>query len=136
MLTVDVVIEYPDQSIVLVERGNDPFKGALALPGGFVDYGEQVEDAARREALEETGLVIQLDRLVGVYSDPERDPRGHTVSVVYHAIPIGGELKAGDDAANIVRTTDYFAHPLAFDHEKILRDTFKDRLPNAPSLLE
>jgi len=124
-LTVDTVIEYPDGAIVLIRRGNPPYQGALALPGGFVEYGETVETAAVREALEETGLEIRLDRLVGVYSDPKRDPRGHTVSVVFHATPIGGELKADSDAADVIRTREYLAHPLAFDHEQILRDTFR-----------
>lgn len=134
-LTVDVVIEYPDGEIVLIERGNDPFKGRMALPGGFVDYGEMVEAAAVREVKEETGLDVQLDRLVGVYSDPNRDPRGHMVSVVYHATPIGGTLAGADDAANAIRTKDYFAKPLAFDHEKIIRDAFRGRIPDTPQSL-
>ncbi|HOD67545.1 MAG TPA: NUDIX hydrolase [candidate division Zixibacteria bacterium] len=126
-LTVDVIIEFPDGSIVLIERGHEPYKGRLALPGGFVEYGERVEEAAVREAREETGLEIRLDRLVGVYSDPARDPRGHTVSVVYHAEPIGGVLAGGDDAARAVRTRAYLGRPLAFDHARILRDAFGDR---------
>jgi 8-oxo-dGTP diphosphatase len=124
-LTVDVVIEFPDGDIILIERGNDPFKGRAALPGGFVEYGETVETAAIREAKEETGLDIRLDRLVGVYSDPNRDPRGHTVSVVFHATAVGGDLRADTDAANVFRTADYFSRPLAFDHEQILKDAFR-----------
>ena len=123
-LTVDVIIEYDDGSIILIERGNDPFKGSLALPGGFVEYGETVESAAAREAREETGLEVELVGLVGVYSDPNRDPRGHTVSVVFRGKVTGGEMAADTDAADVVRTADYFARPLAFDHEQILTDAF------------
>jgi len=128
-LTVDVVIEFDSGEIILIERGNDPFKGQTALPGGFVEYGETVETAAVREAKEETGLDIKLDRLIGVYSDPDRDPRGHTVSVVFHATAVGGELRADTDAANVFKTADCFSRPLAFDHERILRDAFAETVP-------
>ena len=122
LLTVDTVIEYPDGTIVLIERANDPFKGKLALPGGFVEIGETVETAAVREAREETGLEVQLDRLVGVYSDPRRDPRGHTVSVVFHAVPVGGDLKADTDAASVTEVRDPLSRDLAFDHHRIISD--------------
>ena len=80
-VAVDVVLVRPDGSIVLVRRAKEPFKGCWALPGGFVRYGERVEDAARREAREETGLEVAIEGLVGVYSEPDRDPRGHVISI-------------------------------------------------------
>lgn len=125
-LTVDAIIQFPDGEIVLIRRGNDPFKAHWALPGGFVEYGETVETAAVREAHEETGLEIELVRLVGVYSDPDRDPRGHTVSVVYLARPVGGELKADTDATEVSKTADWRSLDLAFDHATILADTFEE----------
>ena len=121
-LAVDIVIQYPDGRIVLVNRGVEPFKGLWAIPGGGVEAGETVEQAAVRETKEETGLDVELRDIVGVYSDPERDPRGPTVSVVYRAVPTGGEMKADTDAADVTVTDDVFGFPLAFDHEKILRD--------------
>lgn len=121
-LTVDVVIELedrPGRPIVLVERGHPP--PGFALPGGFVEVGESVEDAARREAREETGLDVRLSELLGVYSDPGRDPRGHVVSVIY----IGqarGKPVAGDDAAGILVADPASPPPLAFDHGRVLAD--------------
>ena len=125
LLTVDIVIVYPDGEVVLIKRANDPFKGDWAIPGGFVEIGETVEQAAMREAKEETGLDVELTRLVGVYSDPARDPRGHTVSVVFTAVPKGGELRADTDAAEVMKTKDDRDLPLAFDHRKILADALK-----------
>ncbi len=127
LLATDIIIDFPDGSIVLIERGNDPFKGKLALPGGMVEIGETVETAARREAKEETGLAIELRGLIGVYSDPKRDPRGHCVSIVWHAIPVGGELKADTDAANVIKSKDFLEEDLAFDHNKIVRDFIRTR---------
>lgn len=117
--TVDVVVE-TDGGVVLVERRNPP--RGWALPGGFVDYGETVEDAARREVREETGLEVELTALLGVYSDPARDPRQHNLSVVYvgraHGTPRGG-----DDAARAeVFDPEALPAPLCFDHERILAD--------------
>ncbi|MFW6111083.1 MAG: NUDIX domain-containing protein [Thermoproteota archaeon] len=120
-LTVDVVIQRTDSSIVLVKRKNPPFKGHYALPGGFVEYGEKVETAAVREAKEETGLEIRLLRILGVYSDPERDPRGHVVSIVYLAEETGGNLRASSDAQE-VEALQQIPEKLAFDHRKILED--------------
>jgi ADP-ribose pyrophosphatase YjhB (NUDIX family) len=122
--TVDVVIEI-DGGIVLIERRNPPH--GWALPGGFVDYGESVEDAARREMREETTLDVTLTALLGVYSDPTRDARGHTISTVF----IGratGTPKADDDAANLgVFSENNLPTPLAFDHGRIVADYFRFR---------
>lgn len=125
-LTVDAVIRFEDGRIVLIKRGHDPFAGQWAIPGGLVEYGETVEQACVREAKEETGLDIRLDRLVGVYSDPGRDPRGHTVSVVYLATPTGGTLRADSDAADAVTFSDWRSLDLAFDHARILADALGD----------
>jgi 8-oxo-dGTP diphosphatase len=81
LLTVDAVILFQQNSIVLIRRKNPPFKGELALPGGFVDIGETIENACIREAYEETNINVKLIKLIGVFSDPKRDPRGHTVSI-------------------------------------------------------
>ncbi|HXC93342.1 MAG TPA: NUDIX hydrolase [Geobacteraceae bacterium] len=117
--TVDIIIEIND-GIVLVERGNEP-KG-WALPGGFVDYGETLEDAAIREALEETSLSITELRLHGCYSDPTRDPRRHTISIVFVAKG-EGIPKAGDDAATIaVFRKDEVPAGLCFDHDRIVKE--------------
>jgi len=121
-LAVDMIIQYPDSEIVLIKRGYEPFKGSWALPGGGVEIGETVEQAAVREAKEETGLDIRLEGIVGVYSDPGRDPRGHTVSIVYRAVPVGGNLAADTDAAEVLKTKDYASIELAFDHSKIISD--------------
>ena len=121
-IAADLIIRLHDcpEQIVLVQRRNPPH--GLALPGGFVDLGERVEQAAMREALEETGLQVRLQALLGVYSDPARDPRGHTVSVVFIA-DARGEPKAGDDAAGI-RLVDPRDRglELVFDHASILAD--------------
>ncbi|MGH8135004.1 MAG: NUDIX domain-containing protein [Steroidobacteraceae bacterium] len=121
-LAVDVIIELtdrPGRPIVLVRRRHRP--AGHAIPGGFVDIGETVEEAARREAREETGLDVTLGALLGVYSDPKRDPRGHTVSLVYLATATG-EPVAGDDAAGILVVNPREVPELAFDHRLILDD--------------
>jgi 8-oxo-dGTP diphosphatase len=118
--TVDVVILLPGDRVVLVERRNPP--PGWAIPGGFVDVGETVEAAAVREAKEETGLDVRLEALLGVYSDPRRDPRRHTLSVVFVG-RADGEPVGGDDAARAVPFRwDALPSPLAFDHAEILRD--------------
>ncbi len=120
-LTVDgILIE--DRKILLIKRRNPPFRGKYALPGGFVEYGESTEAAVVREIQEETGLKTEVLRLIGVYSDPERDPRGHTVTIAYKVKKIGGELRGGDDASE-ARFFDISALPdLAFDHAEIIKD--------------
>ena len=119
-LMVDVVIA-SEEGIVLIRRAGDPFEGQWALPGGFVGVGETVESAATREAAEETGLAVELARLVGVYSDPERDPRGHNVSVAFLARVVGGDLVAATDAAEVA-VLDPDSVELAFDHRRIVAD--------------
>lgn len=117
--TVDTIIEL-DEGIVLVRRRNPP--EGWALPGGFVDYGESAERAARREAEEETGLKVRLTELFGVYSDPSRDPRQHTISTVFIA-RAAGTPRGGDDAAEArVFPLDALPSPLAFDHARILAE--------------
>lgn len=118
-LTVDIIIE-TNGGIVLIERKNAPL--GWAIPGGFVDYGERTEDAARREAKEETDLDVDLKDLLGVYSDPTRDPRQHTASVVYIATA-SGMPSAADDAKNLqIVKLDSLPGNLAFDHAQILQD--------------
>ncbi|MCS7119030.1 MAG: NUDIX hydrolase [Archaeoglobaceae archaeon] len=120
-LTVDAVIPYKGK-IVLIKRKNEPFKDHYALPGGIVEYGETVENAVLREVEEETGLKGKIFDLVGVYSELDRDPRGHFVSICFIVIPVGGELKSGSDAKE-VRLFKLGELPrLAFDHEKMVRD--------------
>lgn len=121
-LTVDIIIELVDEpgAIVLIERRHPPL--GLALPGGFVDIGERLEQAAIREASEETGLDIHLDALLGCYSDPARDDRGHTVSAAYVAHAAGYPV-AGDDAAECrVLMATRITATLAFDHRRIVDD--------------
>jgi 8-oxo-dGTP diphosphatase len=121
--TVDIIIELidrPQPAIVLIERLNPP--SGWAIPGGFVDYGESVEAAAQREAAEETGLQVELIEQFQVYSDPNRDPRQHTLSVVFLATA-KGDPQAGDDAKALgVFELWRLPNNLCFDHDRILRD--------------
>jgi len=125
-LTVDAVVLCYDDSIILIRRKNEPYKDHWALPGGFVEYGETVESAILREVKEETGLNINLKGISGVYSDPERDPRGHTVTICYKAHKISGELKANTDASAVkcVKIDEALNYKLAFDHAQIIKDAF------------
>ena len=126
-VAADVIIELvdrPGRPIVLVKRRNPPH--GWALPGGFVDVGETVQAAAVREALEETGLAVGDLQLVGVYSDPERDPRGHTVSVVFEATAYGTP-RGGDDATEAAAFLPGAWPELAFDHARILSDWMANR---------
>ena len=120
LLAVDAVILFQD-GIVLIKRDNPPFAGSYALPGGFVEVGETVEAAVVREACEETGLVIELQGLVGIYSNPARDPRGHVVSAAFLAKG-SGVLLAGSDARFAKVFPLESLPPLAFDHDEIIRD--------------
>lgn len=119
-IMVDVVIP-SEGGVVLIRRGTDPYEGMWALPGGFVELGETVENAAAREAKEETNLDVELERLVGVYSEPDRDPRGHNVSVTFLARVIGGNPAAATDADE-VEILDPSEVELAFDHREIIED--------------
>jgi 8-oxo-dGTP diphosphatase len=125
--TVDVVLYRPGLGVLLIERRNPPH--GWALPGGFIDYGESAEQAAVREALEETGLAVRLTGLLGVYSDPDRDPRFHTLSVVFTAEADGEEApRAGDDAGQArFFPLDALPCDMAFDHRRIIED-FCNRL--------
>ena len=126
LLTADCVVCDRAGRIMLIRRGNEPFKGGYALPGGFVDIGETVEAACRREVLEEAGVAVGELQLVGVYSDPARDPRGHTVSVAYLArLPDAPNPKAGSDAEGAEWVKDWRGLDLAFDHAKIIADAEK-----------
>jgi 8-oxo-dGTP diphosphatase len=121
LLTVDGVVA-EDGQVLLVRRRNPPFAGQYALPGGFVDCGETVEAAVVREVREETGLQTRIEQLLGVYSDPSRDPRGHTVSVTYLLRRESG-TPAGADDADDARFFPLDTLPtLAFDHAHILAD--------------
>jgi ADP-ribose pyrophosphatase YjhB (NUDIX family) len=123
-LTVDVIIEV-EGGIILIKRKKPP--PGWAIPGGFVNYGESLEDAVRREAKEETGLDINIVRQFHTYSDPKRDPRHHTVSTIFIATA-SGKPKAGDDAKEIgIFTKDSLPEDLAFDHRQILEDYFNGR---------
>ncbi|MBS3778235.1 MAG: NUDIX hydrolase [Candidatus Thermoplasmatota archaeon] len=123
-ITVDGVV-FTELKVLLVKRKNPPFQGMWALPGGFVEYGETTEQAVVREVKEETGLITTIGMLLGVYSDPNRDPRGHTISIVYILKRKNGMVSGGDDAAEAA------FHPLdklpklSFDHDNIIKDALR-----------
>jgi len=124
-LTVDVIIELDEGGFLLIERGKPPH--GWALPGGFVEHGETVEEAAVREAREETGLEVEIIRQFHTYSDPARDPRAHNVAVVFVG-RAGGQPMAGSDAAAArICTADDLPEPIAFDHARVLQDYFDGR---------
>ena len=121
LLTTDCVVFDSGARVLLIRRKNEPFKGAYALPGGFVDIGETTEAACRREVLEETGIAVGGLQLVGVYSDPSRDPREHTVSVAYTiCLPKMQSPQAGSDAEAAEWVKDWRNRKLAFDHAQII----------------
>ena len=120
--TVDIIIEIEPKGIVLIKRKNPPY--GWAIPGGFVDYGESLEEAAVREAKEETDLDVKLDKQLHTYSDPERDPRHHSISTVYIA-KAKGKPQAKDDAIEIgIFNKSNLPDEIAFDHRQILTDYF------------
>lgn len=116
-----------NNEIVLIKRGREPFKGSYALPGGFLNYGESLEECVFREVQEETGLKTEIVELVGVYSARDRDPRGHVVTAVYHLRPTGGSLHAGDDADEAEWVSLSKLPKFAFDHGKIVQDFLAKR---------
>lgn len=122
LLTVDCVVFDREGRLLLIKRGHPPFKGKYALPGGFVDIGETVEQAALRELKEETGIEGKIVRLIGVYSDPKRDPRAHSVSAAFLIKPRSTKAKSGDDAESATFVENWKSLKLAFDHNKILVD--------------
>ena len=128
LLAADTIIEltdFPERPIVLIERANPPY--GWAIPGGFVDVGEVIEQAAMREALEEVCLKVELKALLGIYSEPSRDFRGHTVTAVYVAEAAGSPV-AADDAKNCrIFNLNELPEPLAFDHAQVLADYKKFR---------
>ena len=126
-LTADIFIFDDDFNFILIKRLNDPYRDCWALPGGFVEYGESVETAAIREAKEETSIDVELIDLVNVYSKPDRDPRGHTVTVAYTAKGDLDSMKADSDAKDIgvFNINDLNGINIAFDHEQIIRDCLK-----------
>lgn len=126
-LAVDCVVFDPGGRLLLIRRKNPPFPGRYALPGGYVAYGETTEHAAARELAEETGLVATRVALVGVHSDPHRDPRGHVVSVAYRIDTAGHDPKAGDDAAAAAFVANWEDLDLAFDHRSIVDDAIRLR---------
>lgn len=126
-LTADCVVFDRIGRLLLIRRAKAPFKGSYALPGGFVDYGEPVEKAALRELKEETGVEGKIIKLVGVYSDPKRDPRGHTVSTAFLVRPRSTKVMGGDDASEAAFVADWRDVKLAFDHAKIVADALKLR---------
>lgn len=122
LLAVDCVVVDSSRGVLMVRRKEPPFKGELALPGGFVDIGETVEEAAKRELMEETGLQATNLKLVGVYSRPDRDPRGHTCSVAFLASVKPADPRAGDDAEAVAWVRNFAAIEIAFDHREIITD--------------
>ncbi len=120
-ITADGIL-LKDKQILLIQRKNEPFKGKWALPGGFVEYGEKTEDAVIREVFEETGLKTKICDLAGVYSDPKRDPRGHTITVAYALEIVDGMLKAGDDASDVKFFNVNQLPALSFDHNEIINE--------------
>lgn len=130
-MTADIIIVYDDGEIVLTKRKYEPFKDFWSLPGGKMENEEMLEITAVREAKEETGLDIMITRLIGVYSDPFRDPRGRYISVAYEAKIIGGELKPGSDAASCIKIAIKDIGDLAFDHNKIVEDYISSKKINS-----
>ncbi len=126
-LTADIFIFDDDFNFILIKRKNDPYKDCWALPGGFVEYGESVETAAIREAKEETSMDVELKNLVNVYSKPDRDPRGHTITVAFTAKGDMSKRKADSDAKEIAifSAENLDEIDIAFDHRQIIKECLK-----------
>ena len=124
LLTTDAIILDENNDIVLIKRKNNPYKDHWAIPGGFVEIGESVEESCIREAKEETNLDVEIISLIGVYSRPNRDPRGHTVTVAFLTKPVSGELRADTDAKEVKKINISKSNniDLAFDHNEIMAD--------------
>jgi 8-oxo-dGTP diphosphatase len=125
LLTVDCVVFDKRGRLLLIRRGIEPFLGQYALPGGLVELGETVEDAARRELEEETAVKARDLLLVGAYSEPGRDPRKHTVSLAFTTILPNVKPRAGDDAAAAAWVRDWPKEKLGFDHNQMVRDAYR-----------
>ncbi len=123
--TVDIIIEIEGKGIVLIRRKNPPY--GWAIPGGFVDYGESIENAAVREALEETSLKVRLLRQFHVYSSPDRDSRFHSISTVFIALATGTPIAADDAQEAGIFTKDSLPDEIVFDHRKILDDYYSKK---------
>ncbi len=132
--TIDAIIHNEKNQILFIKRKNDPFKNHLSLPGGFVNYGERIEDALRREIKEETSLNIEPLEILGVYSDPNRDPRGHIMSTVFVCLIMDNlKGKVEDDATDIcwVNLNEIKNNTYAFDHKMIIEDYLRWRVQNS-----
>jgi len=134
-ITVDALIRDRRGRLLLIKRGRPPFQGRWGLPGGFCEWRETTEECCARESKEETGLTVRVGKLLGVYSKPDRDPRGHNVTVLYEARPVRGHATGGDDAAEArwfsrkeLRKLSY-----AFDHGKIIREQLARPRATGPS---
>ncbi len=126
-ITVDALILLENESIILIKRKNWPFKDYWAIPGGFVELGETLENAVIREAKEETSLDVEPIKIISIYSDPNRDPRGHVITAAFFCKKLGGTMKADSDAKaiKIFNRKEVENINMAFDHAKILSDFFK-----------
>jgi 8-oxo-dGTP diphosphatase len=131
-ITTDIFIFDDDLNFILIKRKNEPYKDCWAIPGGFVEYGETVENAAIREAKEETSIDVELMDLVNVYSKPDRDPRGHTITVAYTAKGNFADKKADSDAIDISIFDEKKIDEIdiAFDHKEIIKDCLKTAKKN------
>jgi len=124
MLTVDGII-FMDDKVLLVRRSEKPYRGYWVLPGGYVEAGETVEDAVIREVREETGLETEIEVMVGVYSDPKRDPRGHNVAILFILKVVGGEVRPEEKETSDVKYFKTLPEKIGFDHRKMITDAMR-----------
>ena len=132
--STDAIIHNERNQILFVKRTSDPFKNHLSLPGGLVDYGERIEDALRREVKEETSLNVEPLEILGVYSDPDRDPRGHTISTVFVCLMVDNlKGKAGNGAREMcwINLNEIENNTYAFDHKMIIGDYLRWRFQDS-----